>query len=121
MARSSNFSYSDKPKFGGGIHASSADTQPDDFLDSRSSSSTDHEINDMVHKKNLLNSKLRMAGGRTLITPLKQSSVIYNVNKIAVKFCLKNLADVSTFSDVIFKSKENSMHDLEILEKVIDH
>ena len=65
MARSSNFSYSDKPTFGGGIHASSADTQPDDFLDSRSSSSTDHEINDMVHKKNLLNSKLRMAGGRT--------------------------------------------------------
>ena len=82
MARSSNFSYSDKPKFGGGIHASSADTQPDDFLDSRSSSSTDHEINDMVHKKNLLNSKLRMAGGSTLITPLKQSSVIYSVNNI---------------------------------------
>lgn len=82
MARSSNFSYSDKPKFGGGIHASSADTQPDDFLDSGSSSSTDHEINDMVHKKNLLNSKLRMAGGRTLITPLKKSSVIYNVNNI---------------------------------------
>ncbi|XP_073257642.1 uncharacterized protein [Porites lutea] len=68
MARSSNFSYSDKPKFGGGFHASSADTQPDDFLDSRSSPSTDHEINDMVHKKNLLNSKLRMAGAPQIST-----------------------------------------------------
>lgn len=82
MARSSNFSYSDKPKFGGGIYASSSDTQPDDFLDSGNSPNTGHEINDMVHKKNLLNSKLRMAGGRTLITPLNNLQSFVNVNNI---------------------------------------
>ncbi|KAJ7394358.1 hypothetical protein OS493_000164 [Desmophyllum pertusum] len=54
-----NFSYSDKPKFGG-THGTSPLSQPDDFLDTRNSPSTDEF--DIVHKKNLLNSKLRMAG-----------------------------------------------------------
>ena len=38
--------------------------QPDDFLDNELSPKGDE--NDMVYKKNLLNSKLRMAGGTIL-------------------------------------------------------
>lgn len=66
IARSSNFSYSDKPRFSPGNHAGSTVCQPDDFLDSRHSPGTDE--NDMVYKKNLLNSKLRMAGAPQIST-----------------------------------------------------
>lgn len=66
-----NFSYSDKPRFspGGGTHGMSTASQPDDFLDTcRNTDSTTDEF-DMVQRKNLLNSKLRMAGG-TLSIPM---------------------------------------------------
>lgn len=57
-----NFSYSDKPKFSPGTQGASTVSQPDDFLDTRNTKSPSDEF-DMVHKKNLLNNKLRMAGG----------------------------------------------------------
>lgn len=55
-----NFSYSDKPKFS--TQGTSTVSQPDDILDTRNTKSPNDEF-DMVQKKNLLNSKLRMAGG----------------------------------------------------------
>ena len=79
IARSSNFSYSDKSKFSPGVPTTSpAGSQPDDFLDLRHSPTSTDE-NNMVHKKNLLNSKLRMAGGI--------SSLCY----ITDKFYLENI------------------------------
>jgi len=66
IARSSNFSYSDKPRFSPESHGNSAVSQPDDFLESRLSPNMDE--NSMVYKKNLLNSKLRMAGAPQMST-----------------------------------------------------
>ncbi|XP_068698262.1 uncharacterized protein [Montipora foliosa] len=60
IARSSNFSYSNKEKFSPGNNETLMRNQPDDFLDNELSPKGDE--NDMVYKKNLLNSKLRMAG-----------------------------------------------------------
>lgn len=61
IARSSNFSYSNKGKFSPGNANPQTTNQPDDILDSGRYPKVGE--NDMVHKKNLLNSKLRMAGG----------------------------------------------------------
>lgn len=66
IARGSNFSYSDKSRFSPGNQGTSTLSQPDDFLDLRHSPGTDK--NDMVSKKNLLNSKLRMAGAPQIAT-----------------------------------------------------
>ncbi|KAL9968635.1 hypothetical protein ACROYT_G020750 [Oculina patagonica] len=62
-----NFSYSDKPKFSPGTQGASTVSQPDDFLDTRNTKSPSDEF-DMVHKKNLLNNKLRMAGAPQIST-----------------------------------------------------
>lgn len=60
IARSSNFSYSNKGTFSPGNGDALTKNQPDDILDSGCYPKVGE--NDMVHKKNLLNSKLRMAG-----------------------------------------------------------
>lgn len=61
IASRGNFSYSDHPKVIQGNHGTSTVDQPDDILDTRHTPKLDEF--DMVQKKNLLNSKLRMAGG----------------------------------------------------------
>ena len=66
IARSSNFSYSNKEKFSPGNNETLMGNQPDDFLDNELSPKGDE--NDMVYKKNLLNSKLRMAGGTRIFS-----------------------------------------------------
>ena len=79
IARSSNFSYSNKGKFSPGNGDALTKNQPDDILDSGCYPKVGE--NDMVHKKNLLNSKLRMAGGNencfTLFTLPVQSLCNY--------------------------------------------
>lgn len=60
-----NFSYSDKPKFSPGGTQGTSTSQPDDFLDTnRNSDNSAPGEFDIVQSKNLLNSKLRMAGGK---------------------------------------------------------
>lgn len=59
IASRGNFSYSDQPKFSQGNHGTSRVDQPD-ILDTRRTPATDEF--DMVQKKNVLNSKLWMAG-----------------------------------------------------------
>ena len=75
-----NFSYSDKPKFSpGSTHGTSTASQPDDFLDtSRNSDNPATDEFDMVQRKNLLNSKLRMAGGTFSSTKIVTSNVVHN-------------------------------------------
>ena len=69
-----NFSYSDKPKFSPGGTQSTSTSQPDDFLDTnRNSDNSAPSEFDMVQRKNLLNSKLRMAGGMFIILILCMS------------------------------------------------
>lgn len=60
IASRGNFSYSDHPKVIQGNHGTSTVDQPDDILDTRHTPKLDEF--GMVQKKNLLNSKLRMAG-----------------------------------------------------------
>lgn len=60
IASRGNFSYSDQPKFSQSNHGTSTVDQPDDILDMRRTPTADEF--DMVQKKNVLNSKLRIAG-----------------------------------------------------------
>lgn len=78
IASRGNFSYSDHPKVSQGNHGTSTVDQPDDILDTRHTPKPDEF--DMVQKKNLLNSKLRMAGGMLWLMTCNKSCVCRFMN-----------------------------------------